>query len=238
MRRSISGCRSSSHRTRMSMQSSCSAAFSVRQGRFSIHWRRKCGRILHRSRNRSRKGRRMSMMLFTESEMAQLTAHLRKEAAERERAEQENQAISNLMEQYAEMSYLYQVEELTPPAEQQIESLRLVSFAEEMERSQQEEREIPAQDETPRIPGRWAALRREYLQSYRPKEWATMLMNGTAAAHLRQVQEETEQRYRTMYRQEEARQILGQNLRGLEEVQRSGMIEAQLREMLTAELAY
>lgn len=65
-----------------------------------------------------------------------------------------------------------------------------------------------------------------------------MLMNGTAAAHLRQVQEETEQRYRTMYRQEEARQILGQNLRGLEEVQRSGMIEAQLREMLTAELAY
>ena len=172
----------------------------------------------------------MSMMLFTESEMAQLTAHLRKEAAERERAEQENQAISNLMEQYAEMSYLYQVEELTPPAEQQIESLRLVSFA--------EEREIPAQDETPRIPGRWAALRREYLQSYRPKEWATMLMNGTAAAHLRQVQEETEQRYRTMYRQEEARQILGQNLRGLEEVQRSGMIEAQLREILTAELAY
>ena len=169
-------------------------------------------------------------MLFTESEMAQLTAHLRKEAAERERAEQENQAISNLMEQYAEMSYLYQVEELTPPAEQQIESLRLVSFAEEMERSQQ--------DETPRIPGRWAALRREYLQSYRPKEWATMLMNGTAAAHLRQVQEETEQRYRTMYRQEEARQILGQNLRGLEEVQRSGMIEAQLREILTAELAY
>ena len=154
-------------------------------------------------------------MLFTESEMAQLTAHLRKETAERERAEQENQAISNLMEQYAEMSYLYQVEELTPPAEQQIESLRLVSFAEE-----------------------WAALRREYLQSYRPKEWATMLMNGTAAAHLRQVQEETEQRYRTMYRQEEARQILGQNLRGLEEVQRSGMIEAQLREMLTAELAY
>jgi len=170
------------------------------------------------------------MMLFTESEMAQLTAHLRKEAAERERAEQENQAISNLMEQYAEMSYLYQVEELTPPAEQQIESLRLASFAEEMERSQQEEREIPAQDETPRIPGRWAALRREYLQSYRPKEWATMLMNGTAAAHLRQVQEETEQRYRTMYRQEEAR--------GLEEGQRSGMIEAQLREILTAELAY
>ena len=162
--------------------------------------------------------------------MAQLTAHLRKETAERERAEQENQAISNLMEQYAEMSYLYQVEELTPPAEQQIESLRLVSFA--------EEREISAQDETPRIPGRWAALRREYLQSYRPREWATMLMNGTAAAHLRQVQEETEQRYRTMYRQEEARQILGQNLRGLEEVQRSGMIEAQLREILTAELAY
>lgn len=180
----------------------------------------------------------MSMMLFTESEMAQLTAHLRKEAAERERAEQENQVISNLMEQYAEMSYLYQVEELTPPAEQQIESLRLASFAEEMERSQQKEREIPAQDETPRIPGRWAALRREYLQSYRPKEWATMLMNGTAAAHLRQVQEETEQRYRTMYRQEEARQILGQNLRGLEEVQRSGMIEAQLREVLTAELTY
>ena len=177
-------------------------------------------------------------MLFTESEMAQLTAHLRKEAAERERAEQENQAISNLMEQYAEMSYLYQIEELTPPAEQQIESLRLASFAEEMERSQQEEREIPAQDETPRIPGRWAALRREYLQSYRPKEWATMLMNGTAAAHLRRVQEETEQRYRTMYRQEETRQILGQNLRGLEEVQRSGMIEAQLREILTAELAY
>ena len=142
------------------------------------------------------------------------------------------------MEQYAEMSYLYQVEELTPPAEQQIESLRLVSFAEEMERSQQEEREISAQDETPRIPGRWAALRREYLQSYRPKEWATMLMNGTTAAHLQQVQEETEMRYRTMYRQEEAQQILGQNLRGLEEVQRSGMIEAQLREILTAELAY
>lgn len=73
-------------------------------------------------------------MLFTESEMAQLTAHLRKETAERERAEQENQAISNLMEQYAEMSYLYQVEELTPPAEQQIESLRLVSFAEKKAR--------------------------------------------------------------------------------------------------------
>ena len=180
----------------------------------------------------------MSMMLFTESGMAQLAAHLGKEAAERERAEQENQVISNLMEQYAEMNYLYQVEELTPPASQQIESLRLTAFAGEMDRSQQEEREIPAQEETPRIPGRWAALRREYLQSYRPKEWATMLVNGTASAHLQQVQEETEMRYRTMYRQEEAQQILGQNLRGLEEVQRSRMIEAQLREILTAELAY
>ena len=41
-----------------------------------------------------------------------------------------------------------------------------------------------------------------------------------------------------MYQREEERQILGQNLKGLEEIQRSRMIEAQITEVLTADLAH
>ena len=181
----------------------------------------------------------MSMMLFTESEMAQLTAHLRKETAERERAEQENQAISNLMEQYAEMSYLYQVEELTPPAEQQIESLRLVSFAEEMERSQQEEREIPrtgrdtahtgtvgsaAEGVSPVLPTEGVGDDADERDSSGASPAGA---GGDGAA----VSDDVPAGGSTA-------DPGGENLRGLEEVQRSGMIEAQLREILTAELAY
>ena len=42
--------------------------------------------------------------------MVLLTEHLKKERSLREIAERENAEIFNLMEQYAEMTYLYQVE--------------------------------------------------------------------------------------------------------------------------------
>ena len=65
-----------------------------------------------------------------------------------------------------------------------------------------------------------------------------MLRTGEATPHLQQIQQETEARYRAMYQREEERQILGQNLKGLEEIQRSRMIEAQITEVLTADLAH
>ena len=98
--------------------------------------------------------------------------------------------------------------------------------------------EAAQMDEKPRIAGRWAQIRRAYLQSYHPEEWLRMLRTGEAAPHLQQIQQETEARYRAMYQREEERQILGQNLKGLEEIQRSRMIEAQITEVLTADLAH
>ena len=86
--------------------------------------------------------------------------------------------------------------------------------------------------------GRWAQIRRAYLQSYHPEEWLRMLRTGEATPHLQQIQQETGARYRAMYQREEERQILGQNLKGLEEIQRSRMIEAQITEVLTADLAH
>ena len=65
-----------------------------------------------------------------------------------------------------------------------------------------------------------------------------MLRTGEATPHLQQIQQETGARYRAMYQREEERQILGQNLKGLEEIQRSRMIEAQITEVLTADLAH
>ena len=64
-----------------------------------------------------------------------------------------------------------------------------------------------------------------------------MLQTGEAAQHLQQIQQETETRYRAMYQREEERQILGQDLKGLEEIRRSRMIEAQITETLTADLS-
>jgi len=180
------------------------------------------------------------MRAFSEKEMVLLTEHLKKEQSLREIAERENAEIFNLMEQYAEMTYLYQVEELSPEAEAQFEQLNQVMIEEETQRTirQAQLEEAAQMDEKPRIAGRWAQIRRAYLQSYHPEEWLRMLRTGEAAPHLQQIQQETEARYRAMYQREEERQILGQNLKGLEEIQRSRMIEAQITEVLTADLAH
>ena len=172
--------------------------------------------------------------------MVLLTEHLKKERSLREIAERENAEIFNLMEQYAEMTYLYQVEELSPEAEAQFEQLNQVTIEEETQRTirQAQLEEAAQMDQKPRIAGRWAQIRRAYLQSYHPEEWLRMLRTGEATPHLQQIQQETETRYRAMYQREEERQILGQNLKGLEEIQRSRMIEAQITEVLTADLAH
>ena len=67
--------------------------------------------------------------------MVLLTEHLKKEQSLREIAERENAEIFNLMEQYAEMTYLYQVEELSPEAEAQFEQLNQVTIKEETQRA-------------------------------------------------------------------------------------------------------
>ena len=171
--------------------------------------------------------------------MMLLTEHLRMEQHLREKIEQENAEIFNLMEQYGEMMYLYQVEGLSPEAEAQFEQLNQVTIDAGVQRAiRQDQMEEAAQaDEKPFTAGRWAQIRRTYLQSYRPEEWLRMLQTGEAAQHLQQIQQETETRYRTMYQQEEERQILGQDLKGLEEIRRSRMIEAQITETLTADLS-
>lgn len=91
--------------------------------------------------------------------------------------------------------------------------------------------------ESPQVEGRWAQIRRGFLQWYSPEEWLNLVKSGEAAIYLKRIEEETEERYRRMYRHEEEMRILGRNLSHLEEVQMSNEIGAMLRELLTAELS-
>ena len=91
--------------------------------------------------------------------------------------------------------------------------------------------------ESPQVEGRWAQIRRGFLQWYSPEEWLNLVESGEAAMYLKRIEEETEERYRRMYRHEEEMQILGRSLSRLEEIQTSNEIGAMLRELLTAELS-
>lgn len=91
--------------------------------------------------------------------------------------------------------------------------------------------------ESPQVEGRWAQIRRGFLQWYSPEEWLNLVESGEATMYLKRIEEETEKRYQRMYRHEEEMQILGRSLSRLEEIQTSNEIEAMLRELLTAELS-
>ena len=179
-------------------------------------------------------------MLFSEEEIARLLAHLMKEQEVREKVEQENAAIFDLMDRYHKMTNLYYCSQLSPEEEAQYEAIKDAQYDMTLEQEREREALLEAaeEDEEPLVPGRWAEIRRAYLQSYQPEEWLRMLRSGEAVQHLQEVEQATQARYQEMYRIEEERQILGKNLSFMEEVQRSRMIEAQIREIVITDLSY
>ena len=176
---------------------------------------------------------------LTPKQMALLMEHLTKEEDLRKEIEERDGEIIDLMSMYYEMDYQYRRLELSPEAQEQYEALQeaMEDAALERQRVQEELEEAAEEDEEPLVQGRWAQIRRSYLQSYRPREWLDLLSSRQASVYLEKVEQETQRRYQEMYQREEARQILGKNLSFLQEVQCSQMIEAQIREILIADLS-
>ena len=156
--------------------------------------------------------------------------------------EEEEKLFPQAMEKVLAMKEAYWLgtEELTDEEAMQWEKLQ-----EEIDRQSEEEEEkhealveeaLQVREE-PQVEGRWAKIRRGFLQWYSPEAWLQLVKSGEATAYLQRIETETEERYQRMYHREEEQKILGKNLPRLEEIQTSNEIGATLRELLTAELS-
>ena len=99
-------------------------------------------------------------------------------------------------------------------------------------------------DEPPEVKGfmgKYADLRRDYLKEYRPLEWMVLVNTGKAVEHLRQTEEATNDRLRTLM-PELARTVgTTEALKASDPMRWVGLMntcKAQAEEIIFAELIY